>query len=568
MRRIGVITAILSVWTLAFALCPLAAVPPPPVNQSIGLPDGIFNDLVESECRFCHEDPGIVLGNAHIPNRHHLLMYSPLQTGECSVNHNSCLLDSECNSGICSRNNVICTVDTDCPQYFSGETCGENCIGETVAPDKDADQNGVNDTVYQCLNCHLEDTTGGIIQLLVWRDCLLCHVQIPGEASVHHLTATAQGTDSPLGAPGIGDCTPCHGSLVDDIGDGHDIPLYAPSLVTPDPSGGNGLPLNSYGKGAGACDYCHDQDTMPPAAPVEIYRNQDTHHNTGVYINEVGEANNNACYWCHLVSIPPPDPAFRIRVCEGCHGYEALHNIQTDSPNPANIGTIVVGGEDAGYGHIGNDGDPDGDCWGCHGFAAASAPASGPLTPYISSIDVLSATAGLDTYVTLTGSGFTNLVGTYEWTSDITLTADDGSATTLIPGSISSNQLTVTVPGTTAPGSYALRAVKGTYAESNPVVIAVVPDVVITSENCDRKKGVLSVIGVGFGEKPAGTDGYINVQVDSQLVDVLFWSDTQIRASVSRCSNNAAITVNALMGSDTSGGTGKPEKPCRGKKCN
>ena len=571
MRRTFASIAVMSVFTLAFALPALAAVPPPPVNQTIGVPDGIFNDLAESECRFCHEDPGIVSGEAHIPNRHHNLMYSPLQTGECSVNHNSCLSDDGCNPGICSRNNVPCTFDAQCPQHFAGETCGEVCIGETVAPDKDADGNGVNDTVYQCLNCHIEDISGGIIKLMVWRDCLLCHVQLPGDASVHHLTATAQGTGSPLGAPGIGDCTPCHGTLVDDIGDGHIIPLYAPSLVTPAPSEGNGLPLNSYGNGAGACDYCHDQDTMPPAAPVEIYRNADTHHNTGVYINEVGVQNNGACLWCHFITIPPLPPEYNIRACEGCHGYESLHNIAIDSDTGCLLGDpgceVVIGGEVAGYSHVGNNDD----CWGCHGFEQASAPGAGPVTPYISSTDALSVTAGTERAVTLTGSALTNLTGSYRWTSNISLTAADGSTTTLTPDSISSNQLTVTVPGTTAPGNYALRAVKGTGAKSNPVIIAVVPEVVIMSMNCDRKKGVLSMNGSGFGEKAPGTDDYINVQVNGQTVDIISWSDTRINASVYSCQKNATVTVNALYGSAVNGdsvGGGKPDKPCNGRDCN
>ena len=76
--------------------------------------------------------------------------------------------------------------------------------------------------------------------------------------------------------------------------------------------------------------------------------------------------------------------------------------------------------------------------------------------------------------------------------------------------------------------------------------------------------------GSGFGEKPAGTDDYISVQVNGQSVDIISWSDTQITASVSKCSNNADITVDAVMGSATSGssGGGKPDKPCKGKKCN
>jgi hypothetical protein len=39
---------------------------------------------------------------------------------------------------------------------------------------------------------------------------------------------------------------------------------------------------------------------------------------------------------------------------------------------------VVVGGEDAGYGHVGRDaGVGDSDCWGCHGFAMPSLPDPG-----------------------------------------------------------------------------------------------------------------------------------------------------------------------------------------------
>ena len=33
-----------------------------------------------------------------------------------------------------------------------------------------------------------------------------------------HLTDVGQGRDSPLGDDDVGDCTPCHGTIVDDIG--------------------------------------------------------------------------------------------------------------------------------------------------------------------------------------------------------------------------------------------------------------------------------------------------------------------------------------------------------------
>jgi hypothetical protein len=346
------------------------------------------------------------------------------------------------------------------------------------------------------------------------------------------------------------------------------IPVYAPSLVTPSPSGGDGLPLNSRNNGAGACDYCHDEDVA--GAPVDIYQNSDTHHNTGVFKNEVGVVNGNTCFWCHNV-LPPTNDAVDIRVCEGCHGYESLHNIAIDSDTGCLFGDpgceVVIGGETAGYSHVGNDSD----CWGCHGFLQASAPGAGPATPFIGGTDVLSLTTGTDRAVTLTGSALTNLVGTFQWTSDVTMTGADGSSVTLTPESLTSNQLAVTIPATTAPGNYTLRAVKGANAESNPVVIAVLPEVTITDSTCNRKKGLLTITGSGFGDKPAGTDAYINVEINGRSVDITSWSDTLITASISGCANNADITVNALMGSATSGGSngsGKPAKPCKGKGCN
>jgi hypothetical protein len=177
----------------------MADIPAPPANQQLGRSDGVFNNLAEAECRVCHEDPDIVSGESNIPNRHHLIVNSIIQTGECSVNSNPCLSDNDCDSGLCSNNDVPCSADSDCPYFDLGETCGEVCIGETVAPDIDSNNDGADDTTYQCLNCHLVDITGGIISLLVERDCMQCHVQVPGEGSVHHLLPLAQGTDSPLG---------------------------------------------------------------------------------------------------------------------------------------------------------------------------------------------------------------------------------------------------------------------------------------------------------------------------------------------------------------------------------
>jgi hypothetical protein len=545
-KKLSLILAIVSS-ALLFASAVWADIPAPPANQQLGINDGVFNNLLEAECRVCHEDPDIVSGGSNIPDRHHLLINSTIQTGECSVNSNSCLSDNDCDSGICSRNNVPCSADSDCPDFDLGETCGEICIGETVVPYIDSNNDGINDTLYDCLNCHalVWDPVSMSFVLEAFRDCNLCHIQIAGEGSVHHLLPVAQGTDSPLGNPDVGDCTPCHGTLVDDIGDGHQIPTYNPSLVTPLPSGGDGQPLNSRGNGAGACNYCHDSgaDTI---TGVQVFTNAETHHNTGVFQSETGVVDYDVCQWCHNMSLPDE---LVIRTCEGCHGFEALHNIQLDS-NGDDI--IDPGSEMVGYGHIGNNDD----CWGCHGFLQAIAPGTGPVTPFISSSNVLSMTTGTDTVVILSGVAFTNHISGFELTSNVVLIAADSSSVTLTPDSITSR-------------NYSVRAVKGT-AESNPVVISVTPEVTMADSSCNRKRGVLTINGAGFGKKIEGTDDYINVQVDGQSVEIISWSDTQIKASVSSCSKRSTITVNALYGSASSadnGGGGKPDKPCKGKRC-
>ncbi len=79
-----------------------------------------------------------------------------------------------------------------------------------------------NDTNYGCLNCHAQ-VAGPPIQFLVTRDCTLCHT---GD-SPHHGTTIPEIV--------AGDCVYCHGNVVDNFDDGHAIPTYAPSLVTPNP---------------------------------------------------------------------------------------------------------------------------------------------------------------------------------------------------------------------------------------------------------------------------------------------------------------------------------------------
>jgi hypothetical protein len=399
---------------------------------------------------------------------------------------------------------------------------------------------------YGCLSCHAEDSSSGDLVFLVERDCLACHQYNPayGLASWHHVTDDALERH----------CSNCHGSVVQDYDDDHYIPDYDISDVTPDPvcKTWDGPKCVS-----GGCYVCHTED---PAAVPAIAEYSELHH-----------AGRFSCNWCHTVH-------GNIRDCESCHSPASLHNIQADSDNPANIGTIIPGAEDLGWGHIGNGWD----CFGCHEsfnsasvsgtagiFSAASIPLTGATIPYMYGMNTYSVIAGQDTLLNINGSGLTNETGGVTYLSEVV--AENGVKTLMLERhSITENSISVSVPATLPVGLYDIR-IKKDDKLSNKDVFAVIPEVVITDVSCNRKKGVLTVNGSGFGEKPAGTDEYINLQVDGQRVDILSWSDTRITASVSSCSRNAAITVKGLMGTATSGsssGGEDPAKPCRGKKCN
>jgi hypothetical protein len=562
-----------TIFILVSALPGITDVPAPPVNQIIGIPDTVFNNLTEADCRFCHEDPNIV-GGPNNSDRHHLLYGIPLNEGFCSAyndiiwGRNICTTASDCNANICSIAGTPCVGDLDCPV---GQTCGEDCVGESIAPFPPA-----ADGTYECTTCH-PILVNGQIDVIAVRDCLFCHVQINNEASVHHFTAEAQSKN----------CQYCHGSLVNNIGDGHIIPEYTPSLVTPSPSFGSGFPYNSEGNGAGACDYCHSTGTGQPGAvqpgyvfdpaftgvfgPVEVYRSSETHHSTGL-----GLFDNSQCLWCHNIDDPSSDP---IRRCQGCHGFESLHNIAVDSDDPDQMFTPAGDPqeENPGWSHVGNNDD----CWGCHGFSSSGAVSSvsqessfgtssysstavtnltmstvsgmGPLVPYINSASTTVVNAGTATAISLSGISFTNFTHNMEWIATVVLTSDDGIETELPPDFVSENSLTVTIPETMGLGNYHLRAVKGD-KKSNPFVISVKPDVIITEVDCNRRTNTLTITGSGFGKRPEGSDSHINVEIKGKPTQIISWTDNEIKANVRKCKKlkKSAVTVNALFGTAVS----------------
>jgi hypothetical protein len=140
---------------------------------------------------------------------------------------------------------------------------------------------------------HGSDTTYG---------CLSCH-----------------GTENSDDIVVVRDCTICHGDLVDNIHDGHYIPPYEPSLVTPTRSMCDCLPFNSRSIGFDACDYCHTDDWFSPST---VRSNLELHHGTDLVTDVT------SCGLYHDISEPFD---YQIRNCEGCHGSAPLYNIQVDS---------------------------------------------------------------------------------------------------------------------------------------------------------------------------------------------------------------------------------------------
>ena len=509
----------------------LAAVPPPPVNQTLGLLDTLFNAVTEAQCRACH--------SSGLPDRHHVLYGTAIPMGVCNTQLFTCQDDAECQQDTCNTQTGFCTQQSSLRCTTNADCQLDYCIRDSQAPNAPPPQSGN----YECLTCHtlVYDPQTMTYEFEPFRECNLCHVQElrPGsttsfqEPTVHHRGPTAT-VDL--------DCIACHGSLVNNVNDGHYIPTYAPSLVTPWPTGKEDGGPN----GEGNCDFCHDAGTE---GGIPIVNNHDTHHGTGLTRITLPAGppppygGTRGCYLCHPTpNGRPNDNAFDIRTCERCHGPTSLHNIQVDT----NANGIDPGNELAYYGHIGNNDD----CFGCHGFTAGAslAPYSGPVVPFVESADVSVMSAGTGADVTLAGVAFTNLVMGQELVSNAALTAPDGSTTSLVPTSVTESEMVVSVPGASTAGKYVLRAKKGLKL-SNPAVIAVKPRVVINSANCGG--GTVSVTGSGFGGYADATDSGTSITSViggvAQTGSVVSWSDSQIVAGFSDCGDT--VQVSSVFGS-------------------
>jgi hypothetical protein len=428
-------------------------------------------------------------------------------------------------------------------------------VGTTIPPNSDRpnpdpDGDGVVNTTYECLSCHnliWDPITFTYVLEDNFRNCLNCHDQ-NNEATVHHLTQLAADQN----------CQACHGSLINNPLDGHYVPTYQPSLVTPWPSGkpnGDDSIVSSAGTSPGNCNFCHNTadglagdpnanlETTWIGTTVPVYQNMETHHGTGLAIND-----STRCAWCHDVNA---GTGYAIRQCEACHGVTSLHNITADSNGDGNV---MPGQEPAGYSHTGAQSD----CWGCHGnngVIMSMAPGAGAAIPALHTIDQSAIEAGADSTITLTGMNFTNYVqnpwtGNYDMlvSSVVRLTDEDGNATDYQPVSVDEGSIEVVIPGTVSPGNYQITAAKGPNL-GNPMNLTVTPGASIDSASSSRRTNVLTITGSGFGEYLSASDSGTSVEMSGETGNVVSWSDTEITAEVSGCSRNATATVTTVFDS-------------------
>lgn len=375
--------------------------------------------------------------------------------------------------------------------------------------------------------CHvLVPATGGGYTFQDFRNCLNCHT---GQ-SPHHMSTFAANQD----------CVHCHGKAIDNPKDGHYIPSYAINTdstkggVTPAPHGRSVPDPVNPGKTiiTQGCAACHQADAT--AVPA-IFSNADLHHGTniGSFLQPGGAGQ---CNWCH-------DASTSIRGCEQCHGVNSLHNIQADTPNVNNLGTIVPGKENLGYGHIGNNWD----CQGCHSsWTGLSTSDTTATVPSIGSLSTSIVTAGIGTQLIINGGSFTNTdtLGTMTYTPVVTL-ANGGNTITLTPFSFTSSEIKVLLPALQQ-GIYELRVDKsGTFSNLTKLIVA--PRLAVKAAMLSAN--TITIAGVGFGSAPtAQTRELLGVFAGTTPAKIISWSDTSIVATSPAFVAGNTVTVKTLFG--------------------
>ncbi len=560
----------------------IAAIPPPPVNQNLGIPDTSFSNYDQTLCQSCHwasargVDP---INNAPVkqgynPNRHHLAVNTEIDGN---------------------------------PEF---------------PPNRDANDDGVNDTYFSCLSCHkinwgsTDIAYATLMDIIVpnYRNCLGCHERDAGSLTVHHATELAQ----------TGFCFKCHGGLVRGI-DVHTlegkkpdpnnvngtipvrIPTYSPSMITPwrssKPLGDdNPEKLSIAGIEPGNCNYCHNVDssaesgvingdangdpdafgggvpqivTLPNGEQftVPILTNAQNHHNTGFY-------QDNKCAWCHHIDGEYQTSGQAIRVCQRCHDRATLHNIEFDAVGDG----ITPGAEEPYYGHIGSNDN----CWGCHGFSKEKAlngtginnqgvivtdeesarnSINTSLIPTIKTLSVQSVSTGMEMPITITGQSMVNsrlvrrLVKdengelTYDknnrlvyedsvitWASDVVITDKNNNSTVIEADYQNSKNLEFILPATLSAGFYQISLKKGGGQVSNPIGLTVTPSISVKQGFVFTPYGGMVVLfGNNFMETVAGFNYKIVDQNGQPPIAVYLWRDDLIIAKFQNIPESVTI---------------------------
>ncbi len=476
----------------SLAILAVAAIPPPPVNQNFGIYDTLLmnpNDPTgqtpiynETMCRGCHNSTS-----------------SPLVTGGVDTRHHNLVVNGTPN-----------------PYTFAPFQCTD------CHPSMPGTGNGIL-LDHNCLDCH--NATA------FWGDNIGAHVG--NFTRPHHNTTHAQARN----------CKFCHGASVDDYNDGHYIPSYSESIVTPSAlyGGGNGPNPSAFnstsGRVWGGCLACHAEDTTktPPiyfthtnpsivngkysAAPITTGTNN-VHHNEIIGTTAVAPTDNQ-CLWCHVNISAVLD----IRGCETCHSVRAIHNTQFDYANTSNL---------IGFGHIGSNNPNDvsnysWDCKGCHAWydAGDTNPFAGAIVPDVQTVTPTIFAGNTPTVITLTGTNFVQTNDT------IVVNIDD--TTNLTPDTITNGQITVTV--NLPAGNHYIKVVKTDPVENVPKPsdiksLTVLSKVSITSAKL--RYGVITISGSGFGVKPAtNAQMYVSIKHAGTVYSsdsINSWSSTQIKA--------------------------------------
>lgn len=369
--------------------------------------------------------------------------------------------------------------------------------GTTVSPFHHAlmdPENPHYKPTFNCLTCHRGpyDPGCGCYSLQAVHDCTVCH-----KSSPHHVSTWALERH----------CSHCHGSLVNDYDDGHAIPTYAKSVVTPDPRCRAWTDETKTVCKSGGCQACHAAST---AVSPQVASTGTLHH--------AASQDCNLCHGAHNL--------FDIRACEQCHGPSSLHAIEFNYE--ANKGV-------PGWGHIGADAD----CWGCHGwYSQGELPQIGVVSPMLARVEPSDVKSGQDREIVVTGAGFTS-AGRSLGAPTLVLSRSGGRSAgrqelVLEVTSYSDSTLRAILPAKVGRGSWEVRVYKdyGGQEEkrSNLSRLTVVPRATVTSTVVN---GALVIDGGDFGPEPKGAES-LGVFAGEERCSITQWSRARI---IARCSN-------------------------------